>query len=48
VRAIAAGDPVSVTGQDSRAALAIAIAADRSMREGRPVAIAEVATRPAR
>lgn len=43
VRAIAAGEPVSVTGRDSRAALAIAIAADRSMREGRPVAIAEVA-----
>ena len=34
--------PVSVTGADSRAALAIALAADRSMREGRPVAVAEV------
>jgi predicted dehydrogenase len=47
VRAIAAGEPVSVTGHDARAALAIAIAADRSMREGRPVTIAEVATPPA-
>ncbi|MFN8620361.1 MAG: Gfo/Idh/MocA family oxidoreductase [Chloroflexota bacterium] len=48
VRAIAEGRPVSVTGHDSRAALVIALAADRSMREGRPVRVAEVATPPGR
>ena len=42
VRAIAAGEPVTVTGADSRAALSIALAADRSMREGRPVRVAEI------
>lgn len=43
MRAIAADAQVSVIGHDSRAALAIAIAADRSMREGRPVRVTEVA-----
>jgi predicted dehydrogenase len=39
VDAILEGRPVEVTGADSRAALAIALAADRSMREGRPIAV---------
>lgn len=42
VRSIIEDRPVAVTGADSRAALAIALAADRSMREGRSVAVAEV------
>jgi predicted dehydrogenase len=37
VDAILADRPVEVTGADSQAALAIALAADRSMREGRSV-----------
>jgi predicted dehydrogenase len=41
VRAVAAGRPVEVTGADSRAALAIALAAALSMQEGRPVRPAE-------
>ncbi len=31
--------PVDVPGSDGAAALAIALAADRSMREGRPIAV---------
>ena len=38
-RALAEDRPVEVDGRDSRAALAIAVAADRSWREGRPVRI---------
>ena len=40
VRAIRADAPVEVDGADARAAFAIAQAADRSRREGRPVAVA--------
>ncbi len=39
VDAILDDRPVEVTGADSAAALAIALAADRSMREGRPVSL---------
>jgi predicted dehydrogenase len=39
VRAILDDAPVAVTGADGRAAFAIAQAADRSMREGRPVEV---------
>ncbi len=39
VRCVRAGIPVSVTGEDGRRALAIAVAAEQSSREGRPVAI---------
>ncbi len=39
VDAILEDRPVEVTGADSRAALAIALAADHSMREGRAVAV---------
>jgi predicted dehydrogenase len=39
VRSIARDEPVSVDGADSLAALRIALAADRSMREGRPIAV---------
>lgn len=40
-RAIVEDRPVEVGGAESRAALAIALAADRSRREGRSVAVAE-------
>jgi myo-inositol 2-dehydrogenase/D-chiro-inositol 1-dehydrogenase len=39
VEAILADRPVAVTGADGRAALEIALAAARSMREGRPVEV---------
>jgi predicted dehydrogenase len=39
VRAILAHAPVAVTGVDGRAAMEIAVAADRSMREGYPVQV---------
>jgi predicted dehydrogenase len=39
VRAILDGRPVDVPGSTAAAALAIALAADRSMREGRPVTV---------
>ena len=39
VRAIAEDRPVEVPGSEGRAALGIALAADRSMREGRPVEV---------
>lgn len=39
VRRTVAGEPSPVTGADGRAALAIAIAAERSFRTGRPVAL---------
>ena len=39
VRAIIEDRPVEVTGADSRAALEIALAADRSLREGRSVTV---------
>ncbi|HET7474247.1 MAG TPA: Gfo/Idh/MocA family oxidoreductase [Candidatus Limnocylindrales bacterium] len=39
VEAILADRPVAVSGADSAAALAIALAADRSMREGGPIAV---------
>ena len=42
VEAVRTGTPASVTGEDARAALAIALAAATSVREGRPVAITEV------
>lgn len=45
VRAVAAGRPVEVTGADSRATLAIALAAARSMHEGRPVRPADLLPR---
>lgn len=41
VGCIVAGEPTSVSGTDARAAMALAYAADRSRREGRPVRIAE-------
>ncbi len=44
VQCVQAGLPVRVTGEDARSALAIALAADRSQREGRPVRLAEVET----
>jgi myo-inositol 2-dehydrogenase/D-chiro-inositol 1-dehydrogenase len=42
VTAIAAGTPPPVTTADARAPLAIGLAAWRSVREGRPVAVAEI------
>jgi predicted dehydrogenase len=39
IRAIADDTPVRVDGRDARAALVIALAADRSRREGRPVKV---------
>jgi predicted dehydrogenase len=39
VDAILADEPVAVGGEEGAAALAIAVAADRSMREGRPVPV---------
>ena len=41
-RAVAFGDPFPVSAEDARAALLLALTADRSMREGRPVAPAEL------
>ena len=43
VDAVRGGTPASVTGEDARAALAIALAAAESVRAGRPVRIDEVA-----
>jgi myo-inositol 2-dehydrogenase/D-chiro-inositol 1-dehydrogenase len=43
VEAVRTGTPAPVTGEDARAALEIALAAARSVREGRPVRIEEVA-----
>jgi myo-inositol 2-dehydrogenase / D-chiro-inositol 1-dehydrogenase len=43
VEAVRTGGPAPVGGEDARAALAIATAAARSVRENRPVRIAEVA-----
>src|SRR3954467_2622186 len=40
--AVRTGTPAPVTGEDARAALAIALAADESVRAGRPVRIDEV------
>ena len=40
VDAIVSGRPASVTGQDGRAALALAYAAEASLKEGRPVEVA--------
>lgn len=40
VRAVRDGTPALVTGEDARAALAIALAAVESVRAGRPVAVA--------
>jgi myo-inositol 2-dehydrogenase/D-chiro-inositol 1-dehydrogenase len=42
VDAVRRGTPAAVGGEDARAALAIALAAVQSVREGRPVRIAEV------
>jgi myo-inositol 2-dehydrogenase / D-chiro-inositol 1-dehydrogenase len=42
VEAVHTGTPAPVTGEDARAALAIALAAATSVREGRPVTVAEV------
>jgi myo-inositol 2-dehydrogenase / D-chiro-inositol 1-dehydrogenase len=42
VDAVRAGTPAPVGGEDARAALAIALAAAQSVRDGRPVLIAEV------
>ena len=44
VEAIVADRPVAVPASESRAALRIAVAADRSMHEGRPVAVARRVT----
>lgn len=44
-RSVAYGEPFPVSGADARAALLLSLAADRSMREGRPVAPAELAPR---
>jgi myo-inositol 2-dehydrogenase/D-chiro-inositol 1-dehydrogenase len=41
--AVRTGTPAPVTGEDARAALAIALAAAESVRAGRPVRIDEVA-----
>ena len=43
VRAIAAGEPPPVTTRDARAPLVIGLAARRSLGEGRPVRVEEVA-----
>lgn len=43
VAAVRAGGPSPVGGEDARAALAVALAAARSVREARPVRITEVA-----
>jgi myo-inositol 2-dehydrogenase / D-chiro-inositol 1-dehydrogenase len=43
VEAVRSGAPAPVTGEDARAALAIALAAAESVRAGRPVRIAEIA-----
>lgn len=40
VRSVVRDEPVAVGGRDALAALRISLAADRSMREGRPVAVA--------
>jgi myo-inositol 2-dehydrogenase/D-chiro-inositol 1-dehydrogenase len=45
VAAVAAGEPPPVGALDARAPLVIGLAAWRSLREGRPVALAEVAAR---
>jgi myo-inositol 2-dehydrogenase/D-chiro-inositol 1-dehydrogenase len=42
VAAVLAGEPPPVSGRDARAPLAIGLAAWRSLREGRPVRVAEV------
>jgi myo-inositol 2-dehydrogenase/D-chiro-inositol 1-dehydrogenase len=42
VAAVSGGTPASVTGEDARAALAIALAAAESVRAGRPVRLDEV------
>jgi myo-inositol 2-dehydrogenase / D-chiro-inositol 1-dehydrogenase len=42
VEAVHAGGPAPVTGEDARAALAIALAAAESVRAGRPVRLDEV------
>jgi myo-inositol 2-dehydrogenase/D-chiro-inositol 1-dehydrogenase len=39
VRAIARDEPVAVGGSDAMAALRIALAAQRSMREGTPISV---------
>ena len=44
VDAVRAGTPAPVGGEDARAALAIALAAAQSVRDGRPVLIEEVGT----
>ena len=44
VDAVRGATPAPVGGEDARAALAIALAAADSVRAGRPVRIAEVAT----
>jgi myo-inositol 2-dehydrogenase/D-chiro-inositol 1-dehydrogenase len=44
VDAVRAGTPALVGGEDARAALAIALAAAQSVRDGRPVLIEEVGT----
>ena len=42
VAAVRTGTPTPVTGEDARAALAIALAAAESVRAGRPVRIDEM------
>ena len=42
-RAVRSGAPPPVTGRDGRAALVLGLAAWRSVREGRPVRVAEIA-----
>jgi myo-inositol 2-dehydrogenase/D-chiro-inositol 1-dehydrogenase len=41
--AVGGGTPALVGGEDARAALAIALAAARSVRDGRPVRTGEIA-----
>ena len=42
VEAVRRGGPPPVAGADGRAALVIGLAASRSLREGRPVRVAEI------
>jgi len=42
VHTILSDQPVPITGEDGRRALVISVAAERSYREGRPIAISEV------
>jgi myo-inositol 2-dehydrogenase/D-chiro-inositol 1-dehydrogenase len=43
VEAVLTGGPVPVTGMDGRMPVVMGLAADRSLREGRPVLLTEFA-----